>query len=476
MAVKTGFWNSVKQTNGIGDRLYNAEDLSFFYDMFFTNGISCKNDLVSDMFKVTLTQGSYTVKVNNGNCIIGGKWYRGAEEPAINIPMNTSHVITSGLSRIDAVCIKKDDVNRKFSIYIKEGTEALNPVVPEINKDIELCLAYYTVNASYNVLYNSLVDTRHDKNFAGCAQIKLDQPAYEQEINAYLTKVHYIANGKNDNIVLSQMIQDYLAVEKNKDLEVTIIGNVGVSGFFAGSGANTDPKVVFALGGYGDNVNNKNKVIVNFTDSAPFSFEETTSNSNNIVVFEGYNLRIKNVRIQAKVKTTAAVYAYRQWTGEINDSYIKVINEVGQAYAVWGAGKFTNNDLIVLSNSDSARVIVPSSRIISATHGRIPLIIKQNRILAITVSGSATGIYTNSGDTKALLIAQENEFYTSPSSTYKTNNAYQVTSGSAIIQNNMLEVTGTAYTPSDATQTVVNANNIVFDVLDDKKPLDYYFV
>ena len=475
MAVKTGFWNSVKQTNGIGDRLYNAEDLSFFYDMFFENGISCKNDLVSDMFKVTLTQGSYTVKVNNGNCIIGGKWYRGAEEPAINIPMNTSHVITSCLSRIDAVCIKKDDVNRKFSIYIKEGTEALNPVVPEINKDIELCLAYYTVNASYNVLYNSLVDTRHNKNFAGCAQIKLDQPSYEQEINAYLTKVHYIANGENDNIVLSQMIQDYLAVEKNKDLEITIIGNVGVSGFFSGSGANTDPKVVFALGGYGDNVNNKNKVIVNFTDSAPFSFAETTSNSNNIVVFEGSNMRIKNVKVQAKFKTSAAVYAYRQDSGEITDSYIKIIND-GQAYGVYGAGRFINNDIIVLSNTNVARAVVPASKIINATHGRIPLILKHNRILAATASGTAVDIYTFS-DATTLIIATENELYKSTDTTYKiTNSAYQITSGSAIIQNNMLEVTGTAYTPSDATQTVVNSNNIVFDVLDDKKPLDYYFV
>jgi len=474
MAARNGFWNSVKQAGGVGDRLYNAEDLSFFYDMFFSNGIACSNNEMDDMFKVTISPGSYSVKIKNGACIIGGKWYNGKGEPEISLAMNTSHVVSSGKMRIDAVCIKRDDANRTFKFYIKEGEEAVGPTAPAIDKETELCFACYIVHPSYTVDYNSIEDTRHNANYAGCAQIKLDKPAYDVEINDYIETTYYIANGVNDNIVLSNLVQDYLKKEKTKDLEINIIGDIAISGYFAGEGTPADPKVLFALGGYGDTANNKNKVHINFVNSSLIKYVESTQHANNIIVFAGSNLKIRNVKLAVEAKTTAAVYAYRHYNGEIKDSYIKISDVGGQAYAAFGSGYFENNDFVVISDTSFARAIVPSGKIISAVHGRIPCYVLKNRILAQTKSGSAVGIYTNSADTNMLVIAKDNEIYSSTESGYKTNSAYQIVSGSAIIQNNILEIAGSVYTPADATQTIINDNNIVVDSLASKKISTYY--
>lgn len=482
MAAKNGFFNSVKQAGGTGDRLYNAEDLSFFYDMFFTNGIACANNEMHDMFKVDITNGSYSVKITEGNCIIGGKWHRGKGETNVTLRMNTSHVVSSGMSRIDAVCIKKDDTNRTFSFYIKEGEEANSPVPPSIDTDTELCFAYYTVSSSYTVDYDSIVDTRHDKNYSGCAQIKLDKPAYDAEINEYIEKIFYIANGVNDNIVLSNLVQDYLAIEKQKDLEIKIVGNVGVTGYFAGAGTNDDPHVIFAIAGYDNkttNVNtteNTNKVVVDFADSAPILYQDSVTSANYKIVFAG-NANIKNIKINVKAKISTAIFGFRYKECYVKDSYIKLENENGATYVSMTTGEFENSDLIAISKTNTARVLNVSSKILTQNVGRRACRATKCRMLAATgtsINQIATSIYINTNES-AVAIIKDCEIYKTADATMKTSNAYQVLGGTCIMQDNLLEVAGTAYTPADNINTVSITNNLIFDSLATKKPDNYYF-
>lgn len=459
MAAKHGFWNSVKQAGGVGDRLYNAEDLSFFYDLFFTNGIACSNDEMGDMFKVSLTSGSYSVKVNNGVCIIGGKWYNGKGEAGITLSMNTSHVVSSGLSRIDAVCIKKDDTNRKFTFYIKEGTEASSPVAPDIDKTTELCLAYYTVNSSYSVAYDSLVDTRMDTDFAGCAKMKLDKPITIIDFNDYVKRYYYFCNGVDDNIKLSEIVQNFYETEKERNLEIKVIGTIGLKGFYSGEGTEDSPRAVFCLG---KDVNSSvekgnNRVTVDFTDCQPFKFSETGTTGEYVVMFLGNENYIKNARCcNACVNTNNNIFKGHKNKAE--NCYFKVQTAGSYtAKTVEGSGDLINCEIVASAASGAAYAVNQNNEINGLSQAS-PMAVTGCTILAennTAATAEANGLYVLANHTNSVLLANNNKIATS--STKKTTNTYKINSGFYNITNNIVMKAGLVY----ANEACVNANNIV---------------
>ena len=114
--IKSGFFNSLN-----GDRLYNAEDMSEYFDGLITNGVY---ETIGQKFNVS-AGGGMTINVGTGRAMIDCHWIK--NDAVINIPITAADV---QLSRYDCVVIKLDLNEREMTIEVIEGTPATTPVSP----------------------------------------------------------------------------------------------------------------------------------------------------------------------------------------------------------------------------------------------------------------------------------------------------------------------------------------------------------
>lgn len=134
MAVSSGFFDSVS-----GDRTYNAEQMSNYFDGLVSNGVY---ETIGDKFLVTLQSG-LTLNVGSGRAIIQSHWAKNDATATV-----TLDAANSQYPRIDAICLRLDGTARSITLVVKKGTPAANPVMPEITRtdDVyELYLALATV-------------------------------------------------------------------------------------------------------------------------------------------------------------------------------------------------------------------------------------------------------------------------------------------------------------------------------------------
>ena len=136
MAVSSGFFDSVS-----GDRTYNAEQMSSYFDGLVSNGVY---EMIGDKFLVTVQSGM-TLNVGSGRAIIQSHWAK--NDAAQTITLDASNV---QYPRIDVVCLRLDMTARAITLEKKTGTPAATPVMPTItrNDDVfELYLASVLVPA-----------------------------------------------------------------------------------------------------------------------------------------------------------------------------------------------------------------------------------------------------------------------------------------------------------------------------------------
>lgn len=121
MAIKSGFFNSVN-----GDRKYNAEDMSHYFEGLITDGIF---ESIGDKFQVTAGSGM-TVNVGTGRAMIDCHWMK--NDATYSIAIDAADV---QLNRYDCVVIKLDlnDSARKMSIELIKGTPGKHALVPVFN-------------------------------------------------------------------------------------------------------------------------------------------------------------------------------------------------------------------------------------------------------------------------------------------------------------------------------------------------------
>lgn len=159
ITYRGGFYNN-KQTNGVNDRVYTAEDVRKPYDTVFTDGIMPAADgTAGDTLKVTAT-GGMAISVGAGNAKLGGAWFENTAAFAITLD-------PSGVSdRYDCVIIKNDDNDtvRAPSIYIKSLSAA--PTLSDLTRSgriYEVCVGYVRVRATATSISQSdVTDTRED--------------------------------------------------------------------------------------------------------------------------------------------------------------------------------------------------------------------------------------------------------------------------------------------------------------------------
>ncbi len=168
MALESGFFNSVG-----GDRLYNAEDMSRYFENILSSGIFKRID---NCLKVS-APGGMSLNVAAGAGLINCHWFRAAAAETVTIP--TAHAV---LPRFDIVVARLDmsDAVRAITLQVVSGAPAESPVAPDPVRtttmhDLVLALVYVPAGAAA-ITPENLTDVRENEWYCGYVQSLVDTP------------------------------------------------------------------------------------------------------------------------------------------------------------------------------------------------------------------------------------------------------------------------------------------------------------
>ena len=164
MALEYGFFNAVKQTDGTYDRVYNAEQMSRYFNGLVSPGVY---ESVGGGLQVRAGTGM-TVQVQTGRAILGDNCQWLDNDAVLDIVLNAAHVT---LNRYTAIVMRLDYTNRNISIVAVDGANATAPTKPAMTRTsaiMEYCLAYVYVGKGITTITQSAItDTRPDNTVCG---------------------------------------------------------------------------------------------------------------------------------------------------------------------------------------------------------------------------------------------------------------------------------------------------------------------
>jgi hypothetical protein len=141
MAVTSGFFNSVS-----GDRVYNAEEMTTYFDGLVSDGVY---ESVGDAMIVRDEDGM-NVSVGTGRALVLLHWIKNDTEYPLTIAAADVQY-----NRYDLIILKCDlsESARAITIEVKKGTPAENPAYPELTstdtiKEMPLAAVRVTKNAT----------------------------------------------------------------------------------------------------------------------------------------------------------------------------------------------------------------------------------------------------------------------------------------------------------------------------------------
>ncbi|MDD6725785.1 MAG: hypothetical protein PUE16_00365 [Lactimicrobium massiliense] len=183
MGTYANFYNSEDD-----DRVYDADSFAEWLKPFFTNGV------FQGELQVT-ANNDMTVTVAAGNAYVNGKmkYFEAAQT-------FTVEAANANLARIDNVIMRRDDVNRDFTIFIQKGVFSSEPAAPSITREngvYDLVLAQiYVEAAAISISQENITDTRPDTSLCGYVASTITQMDFSQFTAQWAS---YIANFKKEN-------------------------------------------------------------------------------------------------------------------------------------------------------------------------------------------------------------------------------------------------------------------------------------
>ena len=208
MALESGFFNDVN-----GDRLYNADDMSRYFENIMSSGIFKR---ITDCFKVSAANGM-TLTVAPGAGLINCRWFRTETPESVTIP--TANAV---LPRFDVVVARLDmsDAVRAITLQVVSGTAASTPIAPEPVRtadvyDLVLALVYVPAGAS-EITSANITDVRSNDWYCGYVRSLVDTPVLQSLRSRYTAPVNNTVNipinvvGYNANIdILNVYIEGF---------------------------------------------------------------------------------------------------------------------------------------------------------------------------------------------------------------------------------------------------------------------------
>ena len=152
MAYRSGFFNAKQNTDGSYDRTYDANDISNYLGGLISDGVVQSS---AGALQVSVEQASMQVQVRPGRAFLYNRWF--TADSVITLPLTRAH---GTLSRITAVALHFDEVNREVIPVCIDGTLASSPVAPQLdNKYLLLALVTVPANPS-NLSQITVTDSR----------------------------------------------------------------------------------------------------------------------------------------------------------------------------------------------------------------------------------------------------------------------------------------------------------------------------
>lgn len=168
MALESGFFNSVNN-----DRLYNARDISRYFENVLSSGIFKRID---NCFKVSAFSGM-NLTVAPGAGLIDCQWFRSEIDEGVTVP--TAHAV---LPRFDNVVARLDlsDSVRAITLMVVSGTPSETPTAPDPVRtatiyDLVLALVYVPAGAT-EIVEANLTDVRSNDWYCGYVHSLVDTP------------------------------------------------------------------------------------------------------------------------------------------------------------------------------------------------------------------------------------------------------------------------------------------------------------
>ncbi|EFW24164.1 hypothetical protein [Solobacterium moorei] len=139
MAYRSGFFNAKQNIDGSYDRTYDANDISNYLGGLISDGVVQSS---ADALQVNVVQASMQVQIRPGRAFLNNRWF--TADSVITLPLTRAH---GTLSRITAVALHFDEVNREVIPVCIDGTLASSPAAPQLD-DKYLLLALVAVPAN----------------------------------------------------------------------------------------------------------------------------------------------------------------------------------------------------------------------------------------------------------------------------------------------------------------------------------------
>lgn len=292
MGEYANFYNS---TNG--DRVYDADSFEEWLKPFFTTGVfngglQVNANVPNDM----------TIKVTSGYVNINGKT-KFYDAPSV-FTIEAAHAT---LKRIDNVILRRDDVNRDFTMFIQKGSFSETPSVPTITRAnglYDLVLAeVYVNNAAVVIRQENILDKRADLDLCGWVTSTVEEIDLSQITAQWLD---YVTNFKNEqeadfmtwfNTMKDQLTTDaagslqtqintLTSTDSNLQNQINTINN----GINNPATTNTIGKVIIGdniqvdangkISLITDSIVNTNLLSANWTGTKPFTYELTVNGVN----------------------------------------------------------------------------------------------------------------------------------------------------------------------------------------------------
>ncbi len=187
MSVTFGFFNSID-----GDRKYNAEEMSKYFDGLVSDGIF---ENIGGKLYVE-PAGGMNVKVNTGRALIDCHWL--ANDSDIVFTLDNSDV---QLNRIDRIVVKLDYSQRTMSIELLKGISGTTFKAPEIKNTDNikyLNLATIRILAGTTEISASEINNLGRKWVTGLDTGIIEQQ-YQAKFDAQMSKMSkWFEDSKND--------------------------------------------------------------------------------------------------------------------------------------------------------------------------------------------------------------------------------------------------------------------------------------
>lgn len=136
------------------------------------------------------------------------------------------------------------------------------------------------------------------------AETIIEQVEHLQQIMNTIEKGIYVATGENDNIKLSEIVQEFLKGGNDyKQLEIDVYGALQCTSTYSGNGTESDPYVWFMLG---QKASTSRRVRINFAHCDRISIDnQSRANS---VLFGGNDIFIKNCQAAIYNASSTSVF------------------------------------------------------------------------------------------------------------------------------------------------------------------------